>query len=138
MPGGNASGALTSAADGDVVVDGDDGALRLPGADNARIWAWATAGFALLWLVTLVWALQRRPQAAPQRDGRAEPSKAGTGLRDLKRVLDRGDFGEVAEVPFALADPPAADLDTIDRKRVVWVTRMPERVDLGGRRTITK
>src|SRR3546814_18069675 len=110
MPGGDATGALRSAADGDVVVDGDDGALRLPGADNARIWAWATAGFALLWLVTLVWALQRRPQAAPQRDGRAEPSKAGAGLRDLKRVLDSGDFGEVANVLCAMAAQPAADL----------------------------
>src|SRR3546814_10769405 len=67
----------------------------------------------LLWLVTLVWALQRRPQAAPQRDGRAEPSKAGAGLRDLKRVLDSGDFGEVANVLCAMADPPAADLDAM-------------------------
>src|SRR3546814_15033005 len=69
--------------------------------------------FARLWLVTLVWALQRRPQAAPQRDGRAEPSKAGTGLRDLKRVLDSGDFSEVAQVLCAMADPPAADLDAV-------------------------
>src|SRR3546814_4405823 len=51
--------------------------------------------------------------AAPQRDGRAEPSKAGTGLRDLKRVLDSGDFGEVADVLCAMADPPAADLDAM-------------------------
>src|SRR3546814_17884469 len=89
---------LPDAADGDVVVDGNDGALRLPGtAGDVRPWAWATAGFALLWLVTLVWALQRRPRAAPQRDGRAAPSKAGTGLRALKRVLDCGGFREVAE-----------------------------------------
>src|SRR3546814_18603623 len=62
---------------------------------------------------TLFRSLQRRPQAAPQRDGRAEPSKAGTGLRDLKRVLDSGDFGEVADVLCAMADPPAADLDAM-------------------------
>src|SRR3546814_14320399 len=89
---------------------------------SSDLWAWATAGFALLWLVTLVWALQRRPQAAPQRDGRAEPSKAGAGLRDLKRVLDSGDFGQVANVLCAMADPPAADLDAL-RERLPEVGR---------------
>src|SRR3546814_17055961 len=98
---------------------------------------------------TLFRALQRRPQAAPQRDGRAEPSKAGTGLRDLKRVLDSGDFGEVADVLCAMADPPAADLDAMrerladdaqraDRKSVVEGKRGAVRVDLGGRRLSKK
>lgn len=116
-PGGNASGALGSTAGGDVVVDREDGALHLPGTDgNARIWAWATAGFALLWLATLAWALQRGPQAVPPRNGHAEPPKAGASLRDLRRVLDRGDFGEVADVLCAMADPPAADLDAVHER----------------------
>ncbi|MFC3716724.1 BatD family protein [Luteimonas soli] len=113
VPGGNAPGAQPGAA-GSEVTDGDGGAVRVPGASgDARAWAWATAGFALLWLATLAWALQRRPQAAPQHDKRAEPPKSGAGLRDLKRVLDNGDFGEVAEVLCAMADPPAADLDAV-------------------------
>ena len=114
VPGGNAPDASPVATGRDVGVDGGDGALRLPGTDGgARIWAWATAGFALLWLVTLTWALQRRPLAGVQRDTHPEPSKAGASVRDLRRVLDSGDFGEVAEVLCAIPDPPAADLDAV-------------------------
>ena len=111
---GAASGALPGAAGGEVVA-ADDGGTGLPGVrGGARTWAWATVGFALLWLVTLAWALQREPRAAPRpRDEPARPPKQDASMRDLRRVLDSGDFGEVAHVLCAMADPPAADLDAV-------------------------
>lgn len=111
VPGGSASAAPASAA-GEVVADGDDGTLR-PQGTGGNAWAWAAAGFALLWLATLAWALQRKPLAATGSEVRAGPPKAGASLRDLRRVLDRGDFGEVAAVLCAMPDPPAADLDAV-------------------------
>jgi hypothetical protein len=82
---------------------------------DARIWAWATAGFALLWLGTLVWALQRKPPASPQEadDAPAHAAAAPPDLRDLRRALDRGDFGDVADALCAMARPPVADLDAV-------------------------
>jgi hypothetical protein len=38
---------------------------------------------------------------------------ARADLRDLKRALDSGDFGDVADVLCAMAKPPAADLDAV-------------------------
>src|SRR5690606_27503518 len=108
---GAASGTLPGAAGGEVAAgDGDE---ALPGVrGGARVWAWATVGFALLWLVTLAWALQRGPRVAPsRRDGQAASPETGASLRDLRRVLDSGDFGEVAQVLCAMAAPPAPDLD---------------------------
>ncbi|MDN5782150.1 MAG: BatD family protein, partial [Luteimonas sp.] len=106
--------AAVGAADDDASARGD---ARLPGMQgDARIWAWATAGFALLWLATLVWALQRRPQATSPQGRRIEPGTATApraGLRELRRALDSGDFGDVADVLCAMADPPASDLDAV-------------------------
>jgi hypothetical protein len=94
------------------------GGAHLPGVQgDARIWAWATAAFALLWLATLVWALQHRGASPSQRNvarpgpAGAPPARAGHG--GLKRALDAGDLGDVAEALCALADPPAADLDAV-------------------------
>ena len=93
--------------------------LQLPGLhDAARWWALAAAGFALLWLATLVWALQRRGHAMlPQRDAAAtmprDAAHATASLRTLKQALDAGDLGDVAEVLCAMAHPPAADLDDV-------------------------
>jgi hypothetical protein len=113
--GNGAADAAAGAADSDVSAAGEG--ARLPGTQgDARIWAWATAGFALLWLVTLVWALQRKPPPSSPKTTRIEPGTATasrTGLRDLKRALDSGDFGDVADVLCAMADPPAADLDGV-------------------------
>lgn len=102
-------------------ADGAGNALVLtpentPADDD--LWRWLAAGFALLWLVTLVWALQRRMTAPARRSvavavGQRAPTVASHGLADLKRALDSADLVEVGEVLCGLAVPPAKDLDAL-------------------------
>lgn len=107
-----------STSSGVAAADAPAGGNRLPGVQGgARIWALVAAAFALLWLATLVWALQRRahppaPRQGAQQERDLTPSP-GASLRDLKRVLDSGDLGDVADVLCAMAAPPAADLDAV-------------------------
>ncbi|MDQ3618377.1 MAG: protein BatD, partial [Pseudomonadota bacterium] len=83
-----------------------------------RGWALAALGFAALWLLTLLWALQRRMPAAQEdgagnrvvRDDAARPPPASGAL---KQALATGDLGEVADVLCALAHPPAGDVDAL-------------------------
>jgi hypothetical protein len=82
------------------------------------LWRWLAAGFALLWLVTLVWALQRRMIAPARRSaavvaGHSASAVASHSLADLKRALDSADLVEVGEVLCGLAVPPAKDLDAL-------------------------
>lgn len=84
----------------------------------ARPWALATIVFALLWLATLVWGMHRRAPAAQSPETGTKPPARGSpaaqaGLRDLKKALDAGTLGEVADMLCALARPPAADLDAV-------------------------
>jgi len=81
-----------------------------------RGWVLATLLFAALWLFTLVWAMQQRahagkPQLMSEKSTSAAP--ASRSLADLKRALDTGDLGEVAETLCAMARPPARDVDDI-------------------------
>lgn len=97
----------------------DERWISVPGVQGeVRPWAVAAAGFALLWLATLIWGLHRRPQPREQK----QPS--GNSLRDrlegerarmrrLQLVLDTGELGEVEEALRALATPPAPDLDVL-------------------------
>lgn len=114
-PGAVVPGAVSG--DAQAGIPGGPATSRLPPVQgDARIWAWATAAFALLWLATLVWALQRRPQPPRAQGTRPQPEGVGparAGARELRRVLDSGDFSDVAGVLCAMADPPAADLDTV-------------------------
>lgn len=91
--------------------------LRVPGVQGeVRAWALATVVFALLWLVTLMWALHRRAPVSADRigDGKAMATPASTpGLRGLRHALDVGDLGDVTEALCALATPPAHDLDDV-------------------------
>ncbi|MEG3193156.1 protein BatD, partial [Lysobacter sp. D1-1-M9] len=86
-----------------------------------RAWAAAALVFAALWLVTLLWALQRQRHggAAPAASGRVSANARhapAPGSAALKRALDTGDFGELADILCAMAQPPARDVDAlIDR-----------------------
>ena len=117
-PGAGGFGAPAGPAPGtDDAVD--SAWMRVPGVQGEiRPWALATVFFAALWLVTLTWGLHRRPDAravVATGSGEPAPSSAKT-LRDLRRALDAGDPGEVAEVLCALASPPAPDLDALQAR----------------------
>lgn len=90
-----------------------DAATQVP----AHVWPWLAAGFAVLWLLTLIWAVGRRHDTAapapPAGGGRiAAPTSAHT-LADLKKALDSGTLDEVGDTLRAMATPPAADYDAL-------------------------
>ena len=93
----------------------DDGDIAIPGVQGrVRPWALATVAFALLWLGTLAWALQRRSAASPAptgSDAGTAPPVAGATLNDLRRALDRGALSDVVDTLCAMARPPLADVD---------------------------
>lgn len=93
--------------------------IRIPGIqDGVAPWALATVIFALLWLGTLTWGLQRRPTVQPGAS--AVPTRRDaapqTSFANLKRALDTGDLDDVGDALRAMAIPAATDLDdVIDR-----------------------
>lgn len=102
---------------------GEEASVRVPGVQG-RIgrWALATVVFALLWLLTLAWALHWRQRAlhgelaAPEIGsdrGEAVPARRRGAGAALRRALDAGDAGELAAALCALASPPAPDLDAL-------------------------
>src|SRR5690606_105816 len=111
----------------------DGGWMRVPGVQGeVRTWALATVAFALLWLLTLGWALglrQRAGASAGVRDGAGEAAAGATPARRagpspmLRKALDTGDLGDVADALCALASPPAADLDALSRRLVAGPQR---------------
>lgn len=121
--------------------------IRVPGVQGeVRPWAVAAAAFALLWLGTLIWALQRRPaahSAGPDAAagavarGPEGPLSERSRLRRLRLALDTGELGEVAQALCALAVPPAPDLDALaarlaDRDQKVAVDRLQRARWAGG------
>lgn len=93
-------------------VAGDDGRVRVPGVQGRILpWALATVVFALLWFFTFLWALHRRPAAVVPADA-ARPRPMG-GSSSLRRALDAGQLGDVADSLCALATPPVSDLDAL-------------------------
>src|SRR5690606_29160532 len=86
-------------------------------------WPWIALAFALLWLATLAWALRERApgwlrrRTAPAPDGPAAgPAMPATSQRDLQRVLQVGDPGEIEQALCGLASPPAPDLDALSQR----------------------
>ncbi|QWP76746.1 BatD family protein [Lysobacter sp. K5869] len=98
-----------------------DAPAAAPGAVH-KGWAVAAVLFALLWLGTLVWALQLRAQraaiapvaaAAGAAPGQSAPATLKLNLPALRELIDRGDFDHIASVLRGLATPPAADDDEL-------------------------
>ncbi|MCC5094183.1 MULTISPECIES: BatD family protein [Xanthomonas] len=98
--------------------------LRLQGAPAAsRPWGWiaAAAGFAVLWIATLVWALRRRrggtrtvAAGAGAGAGAAAPApgkRATHSVADLRRALDTGGMDDVATVLCGMAG--VVDIDSV-------------------------
>ncbi|MEB1775497.1 BatD family protein [Xanthomonas campestris pv. campestris] len=100
--------------------------LRLQGAPAAsRPWGWiaAAAGFAVLWIATLVWALRRRRggtrtvaagAGAGAGAGAAAPApgkRATHSVADLRRALDTGGMDDVATALCGMAG--VADIDSV-------------------------
>ncbi len=100
-------------------------APRQAGEAGPGRWPWIAAAFALLWLLTLAWALASRRHRPPSREPGAGIG-AGSGehtrhaprptLNTLMRTLDTGDLGEVAAVLCDMAEPPAPDLDAVSAR----------------------
>jgi hypothetical protein len=113
-----AATALPDAATADsTAIDGEvdtDRRTRIP----ARVWVWLAVAFAGLWLLTLIWALQRRAvptvrRAASSGIAESEIERPTHTSADLKRALDTGDLDEVADVLRGLSTPPSKDLDQL-------------------------
>lgn len=84
---------------------------RVPGVQGeARPWAVVAVGFALLWLLTLAWALGRRGEPAPKAPGatRIGAPAARLPAGALRRALDGGDPSEILDALHALAPAPTA------------------------------
>ena len=115
-PGANGFGATPAPVGVDATTAQPGDGMRVPGIQGeVRPWALATVLFAALWLLTLMWGLQRRAQlsASEEDNGLPAPATTTASLVDLKRALDRGDLGDVAETLCAMASPPIADLDAL-------------------------
>jgi hypothetical protein len=116
-PGANGFGAVPPAAANANVADASRDWIRVPGVQGVvQPWALAAALFALLWLVTFMWGLHRRPHAvvAADKDAAAAPGVASHGtLADLRRALDNGDLGDVSDALCAMATPVVDDPDAL-------------------------
>lgn len=116
LPPAPASVSPSSAGDGAIALAGERGVA-------ARAWPWLAAGFALLWLVTLVWGLSRgqrgvatsRARISPIVSDAVVPSATHTAA-DLRRVLDTGDLDDIEAVLCGMARPAATDLDDVQER----------------------
>lgn len=113
---GAAPASLSPPGDGVIALAGE---RRIP----AHLWPWLAAGFALLWLATLVWGLSRgqRGMAVSRDRAAAAGSEASVSFAthtaaDLKRVLDAGDLDDIEVVLCGMARPVAIDLDDLERR----------------------
>jgi hypothetical protein len=116
-PGANGFGRAPTAAANANVADNRRDWIRVPGVQGpVRPWALAAAVFALLWLVTFMWGLHRRPQVAPAAGDEVtrRPAAVARGtLADLRRALDNGDLGDVSDALCAMAIPAVEDPDAL-------------------------
>ncbi len=117
VPGSNGFGAAAApTATPDTGAGPLQDGIRVPGVQGAvRPWALAAVAFAALWLVTFAWGLHRRAQPAmrPVAGVPVPATSGGPSRAPLKRALDHGDFGDIAQALCAMAAPAAADLDAL-------------------------
>ena len=115
---GAARGAATLPAgpDDDILLEGE---RRVP----SHLWPWLAAGFAVLWLITLLWALTRRAgtSSGPRTRVHAQAGVPVTApathtAADLKRALDAGELDDIEDVLRGMARPAAVDLDDLHRR----------------------
>lgn len=115
---GAARGAATLPAgpDDDILLEGE---RRVP----SHLWPWLAAGFAVLWLITLLWALTRRAgtSSGPRTRVHAQAGAPVTApathtAADLKRALDAGELDDIEDVLRGMARPAAVDLDDLHRR----------------------
>jgi hypothetical protein len=96
----------------------NEGRIQIPGIQGHILpWAAAAALFAVLWLVTLLWALEHRhprasatAAASPDAPAQRNPDHKHV---DLKRALDTGDLADITDALCASVDPPARDIDAL-------------------------
>ena len=115
---GAARGAATLPAgtDDDILLEGE---RRVP----PRMWPWLAAGFAVLWLITLLWALTRRAGTSSGLRTRVHAQAGAPAMApathtaaDLKRALDAGELDDIEDVLRGMARPAAVDLDDLHRR----------------------
>ena len=103
-----------------------------------RGWLLATVGFALAWLLTLLWALSRRaPRPAASTTAGRPGVAAKTGDHHaLRRALDTGDLGDVLDALRAQATPPVDTIDALlarlDDPRQAEAVRIAQRARFGN------
>lgn len=115
-------------------------ATALPAAgDPANNWLWPAlaAGFALLWLVTLIWGLSRRRATVVVQGTRANAANvpgSAYGTADLRRALDAGSLDEVAHILAAMAGVDGLDavLDRLDDSAQREALQRMQRARWGG------
>jgi len=117
-PGAGGAGAGSRPASTPQSLPTQQAWIRLPFVQEAiHPWALGTVIFALLWLVTLGWALQRRTHASGATTAHGAPpaqpvasAAAPRGSADLRIALQQGDLGRIAAALCAGAD---RDLDAV-------------------------
>ena len=102
-----------------------------------RGWLLATVGFALAWLLTLMWALSRRAlRPAPSTNADNTGVPATHDRHALRRALDTGDLGDVLDALRAQATPPVDTIDALlarlDDPRQAEAVRIAQRARFGN------